>query len=315
MKAIPLAPSYTKIDMAALEKNTDWKDPSKGSNLLKALQTTLDQSKKRTDFLTACEGAAAERVKIMQDGAVAAKANKQSPAEINDDTKLKAVRDDLKKIMIIVDNSEKTYSPAMADFRNRSNFDFAGNFKDAVKQLRGQTQERDKKVAAIPAKLKALEGFSSGLIKQIRERRGTMTDNTVRLKKIEAAKNKALGFKPEALTALDKVDSAIREIKKEVGKANASNDMKGKLQDLKNQNMRFSHAMGAIITLRKGIVLMRKGFTGIGFDGSSKPHLDAVEAVEKEIMKKRGEVAKNLAAIRNEKQLPDEIKSGLPAQL
>jgi hypothetical protein len=314
MKAVPWVPTYTSIDVTALE-NTDWTDQATAGAALKALQTTLDNnSKKRTDFLTASEEAAVERIKIMQDGVEAEKKRKSSPSEIDNDTKLKAVRDEVKTMLNNAANGEKTYFDAMGAYRNRK-LDFAGNFDDYLKTMRVQNLDKDKAVSGVPGKLKALEGFASGLIKEIREHRGAVVNNTVRLKKIEAASKKAVGFKDETSTSLKKILSAVNALKAKLGDPNALSDMKVKLQDLKNHNERFAKMMGAILTLKSSIEVMKKSFTGYGFESSAKPHLEAVEKVEKELINERDEVAKKLKEIRKEKALPSEIKTGLPEKL
>ena len=57
------------------------------------------------------------------------------------------------------------------------------------------------------------------------------------------------------------------------------------------------------------------GFTGHGFEGSAKPHQNAVEAAWNKLVSERDAVEKDYKKLLKQKALPTKIAKGLPKDL
>jgi hypothetical protein len=316
VQPVPPKPVFAAIDMTPLD-HLDWTDKSAAGAALKGLQVDVEgNSKLRADYMSAALLAAKERLREMQASAAFGKKADKDTSQVNTDDKLKTARDEVKVMMNESTDVERDYFGAMQAFRERGNLDFAGSFAPFLKQLRVKVQDADKAVSAAPGQIKALEGFSSGLIKQIREMRGAIEGNLQRLEKIEDARKKAEAMATEASTNLSKMASSVKGMTgylETLPKTEAQ--LKGTAIDFEVRYKKFYLSMGAIQTLNDAIGTLIKGFTGIGFEDSAKPHQKAVDAALAKLITERDAVEKDYKKLLKQKAFPAEIAKDLPKDL
>lgn len=312
MKPIPPAPAYTAIDSAAL-KAVDWTSKPAVQAALSVLKRGLDANVAgRKAYLLAVEEAALDRVRVMQNGLQAEKDRKNSPAEIASDAQLKTVRDEVGQLMTAAVNDVKLYFAALGDFRG-AKLDFAGEYKDYLGKMRIVTQDADKEVAAVAAKLKSMEAVASGLIKDIRERRGLMMDNDKLVDKVKSAATKADKAFNDADLTMKKIEGNLRTIGEKLKTLPGSQtDMAGKAKDTVNEADKFKAAMIALHTLQESIKTMAGGVTESKLKDACKADLKVVEGQFSKMIKYRDEQLKVLSTLRAHKQMPEAVKKALP---
>lgn len=316
MHPVPAKPNFVRIDFDAL-LGIDWTDQRVVGPVLKQLQRDVESnSELRTGYMNDALLAAKTRIREMQASAEFGKKTAKDTTLVNTDDTLKRARDEVKRMMNESTEVERDYFAAMQSFREKGNLDFAGKFASYLKDFRTKVQDADKKTSAVPGQVKALEGFSSGLIKQIREHRGAISDNLQRLEKLKSAAEKAKTMAADANTNLDKINSSITSMERYVTQLPATEkSLKGLAIDLEARNAKFFASMGAIETLTKAMKTLAKGFDGHGFTDLVKPHVKAVDELFDKLIKDRDAVIKNLTSLRKDKKLPDEIRKLLPEKL
>ena len=311
--AVPNLPVFTKIDLTALQK-TDWTDTKVAARTVEALENTLGtNSGLRQTFTNTSLVASVERVKLMQDAAAAAKKGKDGPNEVFTDGDLKRVRDEVKATMLGLQACDATYYTAMGDFRLSSNFDFAGEYGDEIKKMRTKAQDIDKSVSATLGKVTSLEGFASGLIKEIRTLRGEITKDVDLLKKIEDAKKKSVAMYSEADTAMAKLESSMKAITNLVAHLpKTAKDVAGKIVDLDNSDGRFRKGMGAYSTLQGAVKVMIKAIERKDISGIAQGKLDEMEKAWDGLISRRDALEKDLVKMQKNKDIPKDVVKQLP---
>lgn len=316
MKPKPTKPSFTKIDSDTLT-DADWTTQAAAKSTLDALKTKLQTNvPRRATYLKAALEAAAERVKLMQDGLEAAKKKKSGPEGIDTDDKLKTVRDDVKVLATQAKEVEDDYFTAMDGLRSLTSLNFAGAYQEYLSKVRTVASNTDKEVSTVTSKLLSLEGSSSALIKQIRALRGNMADGDQLEEKVLAAAAKAGKVNNEASESLKKIDSAVRSISSRLSTLPGSlGEMQTRSKDLSNAYERYTLGLSAVSAFKESIGAMVKKITDPKVKGPSEAELKKVEKYHENLLKERDAVRKNLDNLRREKALPAPVKKALPEKL